>query len=364
MLSQTIFVGCPREQSAGNVHDKPICRRDEPNAPSRFYDIEVVATDHAGNTGQFKATVIILYEGYKERVPNDVLHFIRYARSNPALNVIAKKSLTWSTSGTSSAASSEATANSQSAVTVETSFEVSGIQVPTNQTDAEAMRDAIALAVRQTVCAGYTPDACTVQVQDFGQRRHLQEAAVYVTFTITLLEDCVPTCADDGGSAVLEMVRNQITDAVATGSFTDILQEVSAELGVASLANVTVVAADVSEDVIEESWVDVALSSHVLLRGFDVGSLGGDAVAALLVSLSTAIESLGCQPINVKSCTAHVVSHTDQRNRHLQAGSTPMTQFTYEVLIEVDCNSGDCSDVQALEESLNNAVSMICCTLG
>ena len=344
------------------MHDKPICRRDEPNAPSRFYDIEVVATDHAGNTGFFRATVIVLYEGYKERVPNDVHYFINYARANPAQNVIAKKSLTWSTSGTSSAASSVATANSQSAATVATSIEVSGIQVPTNPADEEAMKTAIAQAVRQTLCASYTSDACAVQVQDFSRRRHLQEAAFYVTFTITFVEDCVPTCADDGGSAVLEMVRNQITDAVATESFTNTLQEVSAELGVVSLANVTVTTADVSEDVIEESWVDVTLSNHVVLRGFDVGSFGGDAVAALLVSLSTVIESLGCQPINVKSCTAHVLSHADQRNRHLQAGSTPSTQFTYEVLIEVDCNSGDCSDVQALEESLNNAVSMICCT--
>ena len=364
---------CHRDSIKGLSHDKPLCKWDDETSPFRFYNIEVMATDYAGNVGQATVTVIILEQGYKDDLRrfgsafDSTSFFIDFARLTPPQYVISTKELLWDTSKPSTglstvtppASTTTAQTQTKTIVSLPSTLVVAGLAPADTPEDLASMVNSLEESTTQLVSADLsTNQEAYVNVTAIGGQvvRHRRLlAGTSVEFTVTIIDICTAeNCADDIGSVIGEKVSNEITSAVKSEAFTTILQEVSTKNGVESLQEVSVVGANVSEDVttIAELQLNVVLSSSVAIGGMDMTSLGNDAVATLIGALTETLQNI-CAAITSESCAVKIVS--PHGNRFLQELPSSVV-FGYDVNIQVDCTSTDCADIEAVAESLDGAV--------
>ena len=393
-LTSVCTNSCQRNDYEGHFHSKPLCEWDEETSPFRFYNIEVEATDYAGNIGQATATAIILEQGYKDDFRrfgdefDSTTFFIDFTRVNPPQNVIRTKELLWDTSlpislpsGSSTTPTSTTMAETQILTTasVSSTMEVAGFAAAESEEDILAIVETLEETIRETVAEGLGPqqNLSGVTIMSIGgqrmdqrvhtRHRHLEGEGVPTTsveFIVTVLDECTGNCTNVG-SVILDQVKNQVTTAVNMESFTQTLQKVAAENNVETLLDATIEAAVVSDDVstTTESQFNIALSSQVVLNGMNMSSLGEDTMNALLAALTGALENIGCSIISASSCTVNLVSlngqllgNSSSSRRHLRLLQTNSAAvFVYDVLIEVSCDT-PCLDIEGIADSLNGAV--------
>ena len=338
-LTSVCTNSCQRNDYEGHFHSKPLCEWDEETSPFRFYNIEVEATDYAGNIGQATATAIILEQGYKDDFRrfgdefDSTTFFIDFTRVNPPQNVIRTKELLWDTSlpislpsGSSTTPTSTTMAETQILTTasVSSTMEVAGFAAAESEEDILAIVETLEETIRETVAEGLGPqqNLSGVTIMSIGgqrmdqrvhtRHRHLEGEGVPTTsveFIVTVLDECTGNCTNVG-SVILDQVKDQVTTAVNMESFTQTLQKLAAENNVETLLDATIEAAVVSDDVstTTESQFNIALSSQVVLNGMNMSSLGEDTMNALLAALAGALENIGCSNVSASSCTINLVT--------------------------------------------------------